>query len=425
MLLSENNQQGHKQGHQNSGYNMKSRGYKTKGYTYKDRYIDDKICPECGGTSIYKDEWSTIISYKCIRRSCRYQWFENKNQVVDFTKEQDLKYEKIKIHEEEKRKQDYQYYVNDYLLNADLNKIDREDLTEYSLVGYREDKTVKVLGNHILFKDAVKLVEESNQDFEHFDIIEEKMIIQAPSDLFIVSNIESCYLEAKELLYRPVSLGETYIIAGNFVGDKNVTTCLKHLYSLKQKRPLIFLRGVQEHNIIEYVNGTENYIGDMKSVRGYLNKLEYDLGYSLHMLKTKQPNFYDMIINTKDYFENDTHIVVSGGIDFSIPFWRQSDKEHLYTTTDDFLNNKNTTGKVIVFGDKHVEELSDEKLYGIWRNAKSDKIGINGNCSDGGKLIGLSILNNVTNFVTVKNRKEKLHRLRQRYSDDEIIDFLS
>lgn len=59
-------------------YGTESRGYKTKGYSYKDRYIHDKMCPECGGTSVYKDEWATRISYKCMRRSCRKNWFEDK-----------------------------------------------------------------------------------------------------------------------------------------------------------------------------------------------------------------------------------------------------------------------------------------------------------------------------------------------------------
>lgn len=63
-------------------YSNESRGYKTKGYSYKDRYIKDKICPECGGNSIYKDEWRARISYKCLRRNCRYHWFEVKEPVI-------------------------------------------------------------------------------------------------------------------------------------------------------------------------------------------------------------------------------------------------------------------------------------------------------------------------------------------------------
>ena len=59
-------------------YGGESRGYKTKGYSYKDRYVKDKPCPECGGLSAYRDEWNTQISYKCMKRSCRYNWFEPK-----------------------------------------------------------------------------------------------------------------------------------------------------------------------------------------------------------------------------------------------------------------------------------------------------------------------------------------------------------
>lgn len=64
-------------------YNNQSRGSKTKGYSYKDRYLKDKECPECGGMSVYKDEWHTKISYKCMKRSCRYNWFEDKFKPVE------------------------------------------------------------------------------------------------------------------------------------------------------------------------------------------------------------------------------------------------------------------------------------------------------------------------------------------------------
>ena len=90
---------------ENSGYRMHSRGYKTKGYEYKDRYVDDKICPECDGISVYRDEWSTIVSYKCLRRSCRHQWFENVNEPQEDPKDMVSKYEQIKIDEELKENQ--------------------------------------------------------------------------------------------------------------------------------------------------------------------------------------------------------------------------------------------------------------------------------------------------------------------------------
>lgn len=54
-----------------------SRGHKTKGNQYKERYVE-KECPECGYERAYRDEWTQTISYKCMRRSCRHNWFEAK-----------------------------------------------------------------------------------------------------------------------------------------------------------------------------------------------------------------------------------------------------------------------------------------------------------------------------------------------------------
>ena len=61
-----------------------TRGHKTRGCSYKERYVKDVICPECGNMSAYKDEWHTKISYKCMKRSCKHNWFVDK-----FPKEDD------------------------------------------------------------------------------------------------------------------------------------------------------------------------------------------------------------------------------------------------------------------------------------------------------------------------------------------------
>lgn len=61
-------------------YNAQSRGHKTKGNSYKDRYIE-KVCPECKNARAYKDEWKTVTKFTCLKRVCRHQWYEKK----DFT----------------------------------------------------------------------------------------------------------------------------------------------------------------------------------------------------------------------------------------------------------------------------------------------------------------------------------------------------
>lgn len=58
----------------NHQYSSRSRGYKTKGNTYKDRYVDQE-CPECGHSRAYKDEWRTRIAYTCLKRACRHKWY--------------------------------------------------------------------------------------------------------------------------------------------------------------------------------------------------------------------------------------------------------------------------------------------------------------------------------------------------------------
>lgn len=58
-------------------YNAQSRGHKTKGNVYKDRYVE-KECPECGHGRAYKDEWKTRVKFTCLKRVCRHQWFEKK-----------------------------------------------------------------------------------------------------------------------------------------------------------------------------------------------------------------------------------------------------------------------------------------------------------------------------------------------------------
>jgi hypothetical protein len=62
----------------NYQYINQSRGYKTKGNTYKDRYVD-KDCPECGHVRAYKDEWRTRNAYTCLKRACRHKWYTNKD----------------------------------------------------------------------------------------------------------------------------------------------------------------------------------------------------------------------------------------------------------------------------------------------------------------------------------------------------------
>ncbi len=72
-------------------YINQSRGHKTKGNSYKDRYVDIP-CPEpgCGHQRAYKDTWKTKYAYTCMKRSCRHKWYVTITQE-DRDKEEQLK----------------------------------------------------------------------------------------------------------------------------------------------------------------------------------------------------------------------------------------------------------------------------------------------------------------------------------------------
>jgi hypothetical protein len=55
-------------------YINQSRGHKTKGNSYKDRYVETE-CPECGHGRAYKDTWKTRYAYTCLKRTCRHKWY--------------------------------------------------------------------------------------------------------------------------------------------------------------------------------------------------------------------------------------------------------------------------------------------------------------------------------------------------------------
>ena len=60
---------------ENNQFISTSRGYKTKGNEYKDRYVE-KECPECGHNRAYKDTWRTRVAYTCLKRNCRHKWYK-------------------------------------------------------------------------------------------------------------------------------------------------------------------------------------------------------------------------------------------------------------------------------------------------------------------------------------------------------------
>lgn len=300
----------------------------------------------------------------------------------------------------------------------------QKDNTLYSIVGYRSDKTTKVIAEHVSFEEGIRLTEKYHKDFINVSIIEEKFIPWTPSNLFVVSDANGLYHETRELLYRPIHLKETFVFLGNFIGSHNFKEYADYLLMIANKRQCVFVSGLNEYNLLQGIHQTYNYLGSPELAETFNKLVELDLGYSLEQLPKKFPSFYKVLMKAPHYYENDEYIFVPGGLDLSIPYWKQSDLSNILITTDDFIKLKNRTGKKIVFGYKPVQDLSDEPVYGIWRNYKGNKIGINGDCQNLNKLIGFSILNGETNYFTVRSREGRRRRLIANYEKYKELDDL-
>lgn len=287
---------------------------------------------------------------------------------------------------------------------------DMSDESFYSVVGYQDNGFQENIISHVSFLEALESVQSQGSRYKQFNIIEERSIPAIPNNLFVVSDTNCLYEETKELFYRPAKLNETFVFLGNYIGKRGFLRYMKYLTNLKKKRPCVFVRGRNEHNILEYIHGTERYIGSNHDVFPLIHGIEKELGYSLKDLPDKKFDYYKIIETSIDYFENDRYIFTSGGVDLTIPYWKQSSQESLYTTTDDFLRLRNITGKKIVFGDRPTEQLAGEHIYGLWMNKAQDKIGINGNATQHGKLLGFSVLNNDINYFTVRSKAGREER---------------
>lgn len=280
--------------------------------------------------------------------------------------------------------------------------------TYFSVVGYRKGTTY-ILAENASFDDALEIFEKRGEQFETMNIVEEKIVESVPKNLLVVANAEGMLEETRELLDRPLKLGETFVFLGNYTaGGPGFYTYMNYLSELRRKRKCIFVKGRNEHNLLECIHGTKRYIGDADEVATLLDSIECELSFKLKDMPRKFPAMYALLSDAVDFFENDAYIFVSGGLDLTIPYWKESGRKHFFTTTEDFLLEKNETGKKIVFGDIPVTELTVTQRLKPWLNHSMDKLGINGGCRQGGKLYGFVLLDEEESFLGIRSKKGRL-----------------
>lgn len=100
----------------------------------------------------------------------------------------------------------------------------------------------------------------------------------------------------------------------------------------------------------------------------------------------------EFLQNLEQWHEDENHIFVHAGINQSLSDWKTSSEKHLRWDRKMFFNEKNETGKIIVFGHTQTYLLHHDQSSGVWfQNENLKKIGIDGGCVYGEKLHCLEI----------------------------------
>lgn len=277
----------------------------------------------------------------------------------------------------------------------------------YTVIGTKGEKEY-ILAENQSFEEAIDLIEKKNDSYDNLNISEERMLEDKPLNFVIVSDSRMMLEETKILLERPVSFKEQFVFLGNFIDEgPGFYEYMSYLVRLNKRRDCVFVKGKNEYNLMQYINKIDHYLDSEEEVYEMVASIEKELHFSVRTMKTKFPDFYDILSNALDFYENDNYIFCAGGLDLELDRWKQSEPEELFKTTESFILEKNQTNKTVVFGGLPVSFLNNSLIVKPWFNNTRDKIGINGDCKNGGKLLGLFLHDNIQSFMGVRNIETK------------------
>lgn len=278
-----------------------------------------------------------------------------------------------------------------------------QEIESYSVIGF-VDGMESIIAEGLNFEEAMLAIQENEKSFENISIAEEHIVADKPKNFLIVSDVNMMLPELKLLLDRPAKFKEQFVFLGNFICEgKGFYDMMMFLVRLCKRKDCIFIKGKNEHNLLAYINESEDYIGSVSEVILLIESIESELSFPVYSLKERFPEFYEILEGASDLYENDNYIFVSGGLNLSLEGWKQSTKKELLETNEDFLMGENETNKRIVFGSIPVQSLNQSAVVTPWFNNKRNKIGINGDCSHGGKLLALVIHDSVPTFLGIRN----------------------
>lgn len=173
--------------------------------------------------------------------------------------------------------------------------------------------------------------------------------------------------------------------------------CLLLGMELVQKQGCIYLRGNHEQYLLQFLQDPEEIAerywlnGGKETVNSLLHPgatQEYSPTEIALMIRSRYKELIQFLTDLPYYYEWEKYVFVHAGIDLTKADWHQTSLRDFIWIREPFLNGKNHTGKVIVFGHTITSSLhGDGQTTDLWFS--DDKIGIDGGAIFGGSVHGV------------------------------------
>lgn len=216
--------------------------------------------------------------------------------------------------------------------------------------------------------------------------------------IFVVSDIHGEFMMMEELLEKWNPKEEQLVILGDLADrGPNSKEALELAYHLVQTEDAIVIKGNHDDMLEKYLedpvrNQALYYMnGGGKTIDSLLGgaSSKRDHKRNVQAIKEEYPWLLPFLKSLRYFYKWENYLFVHAGVDLTLDDWRDSTKRDLIWIREGFYDQKNNTGKTIIFGHTVTSSLHRERLnFDIWQSGDG-LIGIDGGAVYGGRLHGL------------------------------------
>lgn len=279
-----------------------------------------------------------------------------------------------------------------------------QNKTELAVVGTKEDAK-RIKDYFINIFDKIKIEKDLH--------LEDK-----PRKIIVIGDSNNSVNEVEQLLnstkfyhnLEQENTVEQLIFLGNMFGERpgflEYVDFLMNLYKtnevLGKKLPVIFLRGVNEYHLINYIQ--DRYYDLPKFMLPIIYNIERELGYPIRRLPIENGDIWEFLLRTIKFYENDKYIFIPSYIRQTMD-WKTTPDEEFYSFDPRFVVDRNHTCKTIIFGNVPAQLITGKRYTKAWINNDKNKVCLNGNPTEKeGKVLGLYIDEEEFHHISAKVR---------------------